>query len=31
MTIAVFFVGVCVGGLLAQIVEAYDNCRRSRK
>ena len=31
MIIAVFLLGVCVGGILAQIVEAYDNTRRSRK
>lgn len=30
MTIAVFLLGICVGGLLAQLVEAYDNTRRVR-
>lgn len=31
MTLAVFLFGTCVGGILAEIVEAYDNIRRSRK
>lgn len=31
MTIAVFLFGICVGGILAQIVEAYDNTRRVRR
>ena len=29
--IAVFLLGICVGGILAQIVEAYDNTRRVKR
>lgn len=28
MTIAIFLFGVCAGGILTEIVEAYDNTRR---
>ena len=31
MIIAVFLLGICVGGIFAQIVEALDNTRGSRR